>query len=203
MAEHRLDALQRRLERHHRAARDDVHHRHVARGDGTVGGDQIVQLGLPRRLADHAQALGRAAQEHVATDPIARHQPRAGLAHRVEPLQPKLQPQREFGRIGLDLGIARQQQPRFEIGEPRRHHEIVGRDLELERARIVEEGEILLDQRQDRQFAQIDLLRARQRQQQVERAFPAVDIDGERVVGVHEIRLARMAAPANPSTRSS
>ena len=45
--------------------------------------------------------------------------------------------------------------------------------------------EILLGQRQDRNLGEIDLLLARQREQQVERAFEALDVDDQRrlVVG--------------------
>ena len=70
-------------------------------------------------------------------------------------------------------GVARfrQQQPRFQVGEPRRHHEIVGGKLEAELSRRLDEREILVGQRQDRDLGEIDLLLARQRQQQVERAF--------------------------------
>ena len=49
-------------------------------------------------------------------------------------------------------GVAgfRQQQPRFQIGEPRRHHQIVGGKLEAQLPRLLDEGEILVGQRQDR-----------------------------------------------------
>ena len=43
--------------------------------------------------------------------------------------------------------------PRLEIGEPRRHHEIIGGDLEPEAARRGDEGEILVGQLQDRDLA--------------------------------------------------
>jgi hypothetical protein len=39
---------------------------------------------------------GAAAQEDVAAQPVARHQPRPGLAHRVQPFEPQLEPQRQF-----------------------------------------------------------------------------------------------------------
>ena len=40
--------------------------------------------------------------------------------------------------------------------------------------------EILVGQRQDRNLRQIDLLLTRQRQQQIERAFEAFDVDDQR-----------------------
>ena len=74
----------------------------------------------------------------------------------------------------------RQQQARLEIGEPRRHHEIVGGELEPHAPRLLDEGEILIGEREDRDFREIDLLLACQHQQQIERAFEALDIDHQR-----------------------
>ena len=108
-------------------------------------------------------------------------QPGARLAHRVEPLEPQLEPERDLLGARVGLGILGQQQAGFEVGEPRRHDEIIGRDLELERAGLRHELEILLDQLEDRDLREVDLLRARQGQQQVERAFPAVEVEGQLV----------------------
>ena len=118
---------------------------------------------------------GAPRSEHVAADAVAAEQPRARLAHRVEPLQAHLQPQRDLLGARILLRVLGQQQAGFEVGEPRRHHEIVGGDLELERARLGEIGQILLDQLQDRDLREIDLLRAGEVEQQVERPFPAVE----------------------------
>ena len=81
----------------------------------------------------------------------------------------------------------RQQQARFQVGEPGRHHEIVGGKLEAHLARRFDEGEILVGQRQDRDLGEIDLLLPRQRQQQVERAFIALDVDDQRRLIVGEL----------------
>ena len=103
------------------------------------------------------------------------------LAERLQALEPPGQ------RIGHVLGARpvgarrlRQQQPRFQVGEPRRHHEIVGGKLEAQLPRLLDEGEILLGQRQDRDLGEIDLLLAGERQQQVERALEALDVDQQR-----------------------
>src|SRR5262249_43790796 len=64
------------------------------------------------------------------------------------------------------------------------HHEIVGRELESELARLLDEGEILVRERQDRNLGEIDLLLAGERKQEVERTFEALNID-------HQCRLAR------------
>ena len=47
--------------------------------------------------------------------------------------------------------------------------------------------EILVGQRQDRNLGEIDLLLPRQRQQQVERALIALDIDHQRRLAVGEL----------------
>ena len=86
-----------------------------------------------------------------------------------------------FGRM-----LLRQQQPRFEVGEPRRHHQIVGGKFQPHFSRRLDEGEILVGQRQDGNLGEIDLLLAGERQQQVERTFKALDID-------HQRRLVRAA----------
>ena len=61
--------------------------------------------------------------------------------------------------------LARKKQFRFEISEPRRHHEIIGCNLKLELLCFGNKFEILLNERQDGDFCQINFLSARQRQQ--------------------------------------
>ena len=75
-----------------------------------------------------------------------------------------------FGGLG-------QQQARFQIGEPGRHHEVVGGELEAQLARLLDEDEVLLGQRQDRDAVEVDLLPPRKLEQEVERALEAVDVD--------------------------
>ena len=53
--------------------------------------------------------------------------------------------------------------------------EIIGGDLQLERTRLIEIGEILLDQLKDRDLREVDLLRPGEVEQQVERPLPAVE----------------------------
>src|SRR5262249_44738888 len=55
--------------------------------------------------------------------------------------------------------------------------------LEAELARLLDELQVLVGERQDRDFRQIDLLLAGEREQEIERAFEALDID-------HQCRLA-------------
>ena len=85
--------------------------------------------------------------------------------------------------------LLRQQQPRFQVGEPRRHHQVIGGEFEPHFARRLDEGEVLVGKRENGNLGEIDLLLARQRQQQIERAFEALDIDDQR-------RLVGRRAPA-------
>ena len=68
--------------------------------------------------------------------------------------------------------------------EPRRHHEIVGGKLEPQLLRFADEAEVLVGQRQHGNLGKVDLLRAGERQQQIERALVAGDVDDERVLVV-------------------
>ena len=126
------------------------------------------------------------------------------LAERLQPLQP---PGERVGHVlgGRPVGRRRlrQQQPRFQIGEPRRHHQIVGGKLEPQLARLLDEDEILLGQRQDRDLGEIDLLLAGERQQQVERALEALDVDQQRrlvgaALGAVRFRMLRLRSSGAP-----
>ncbi len=76
----------------------------------------------------------------------------------------------------------RQQQARLEIGEPRRHHQIVGREFEPHPPRCFDEREILVGEREDRDFGEIDFLLAREVEQQVERTFKTFNVDDQRLL---------------------
>ncbi len=87
-AEHRRDALDRRIERHHHRGRDHVHARLGARLDLAIG----LRRGRTSRIASRfggrsCSPSGAPRSEHVAADPVARHQPRRRLAHRAQPLR--------------------------------------------------------------------------------------------------------------------
>jgi hypothetical protein len=74
----------------------------------------------------------------------------------------------------------RQQQSRFQIRQPRRHHEIIGGQFEPDFPGLLDEHQILISERQDRNLGEIDFLLSRQRQQQVERTLIALDVDDQR-----------------------
>ena len=88
-----------------------------------------------------------------------------------------------LARGAIVMRVRRQQQPRFQKRQPGRHHQIVGRQFDPQLARLFDEFQILLSQLQHRDLAQIDLLGARQGQQQVQRPLEPVDIDDQRLGG--------------------
>jgi hypothetical protein len=72
-----------------------------------------------------------------------------------------------------------QQQTRLEVSKPRRHHEIVGGEFEPQAPGLRHMRQVLVDQGHHRDAAQINLLVAREAQQQVERTFEAFEIDDQ------------------------
>src|SRR6516164_5971891 len=96
-----------------------------------------------------------------------------------------------------ELGSARlvilrrlwQQKARFQIGEPSRHHQVVGRDLKAQLALPSDKIEVLVGESQDRDFGEIDLLLAGQREQQIDRPFITVELEHELVRPIGEIGL--------------
>ena len=125
--------------------------------------------------------LGRAAREDVATETRPADQQLGRASDLLEPAQASRERVREPRRV-LRLRLRRngEQEPRFQVGEPCGHDEIIGGELEPQFARGLDEGEILVGEFEDRNAHEIDLLAARELQQQVERTFEAVDIDLER-----------------------
>ena len=127
-------------------------------------------------------ALGRAAREHVAPEQWPLHQRRAGALHRRQHLQAMGQRRRHFlaARTFIVFRRLGQQQAGFQKRQPSRHDQIIGRDFEAQPRRCRDEGEILLGERQDRDPAQIDLLLARELQQQIDRPLEPVEIENQR-----------------------
>ena len=113
------------------------------------------------------------------------HQPVGGFSDRLEPAQPVGERGRHFlGTRSVRRRRFGQQQARFQVSQPGGHHEIIGRELEADFSRGLDERQILVGQRQDRNLGEIDLLLPRQRQQQVERALIALDVDDQRSLAV-------------------
>ena len=130
-------------------------------------------------IAD-GEALRAATGEALVAETRAHQHVLRGAPDRREASQPQRQ---RLGELrAARLVVARrlgQQQPRFQIGEPRRHHQVVGGQLQLEVARLLHVGEVLFGEREDRDLGQIDLLRARQAQQQIDRALETLELDDE------------------------
>ena len=106
------------------------------------------------------------------------HQALRGEPHRFQALEAELQQRRHHlaGRLFV-AGRLRHHQPALEVGQPRRHHEIVGGDLDALFADGLDEAQILLGERQHRNLREVDLLAPRQVEQQVEWALVAVNVD--------------------------
>ena len=87
---------------------------------------------------------------------------------------------RSAGSASSDARRCGNQQARFQIGEPGGHHQIIGGKFKLQAARLLDEGQILLGQLQDRDLLQVHLVVAGEFEQQVERAFEAAEFDDQR-----------------------
>jgi hypothetical protein len=154
-----------------------------------VGGKQVEQGGGKARVADFGDGFRIAARKNVALQLRAIHQPVRGFANGLEPAQPVGERGRHFlGARPLRRGGFGQQQPRLQEGEPRRHHQIIGGKLEPDFSGGLNEDEILIGQRQDGNPGEIDLLLPRQRQQQVERALIAFDVDHQCRLAIGDVR---------------
>src|SRR6266436_738787 len=184
-----------------------------------ISREQIVERRRILRVLDVRNRLGLAAPEHVTIELRAAEQALGNVADGFKTLEPQRQRDRHIlGALAFGRVRFRQQQARLQIGEPCRHHEVIGRQLESQLARLLDEGEILVCERQDRNFSKIDLLLARECEQEVERAFETLDIDHQcglarcpvrckvgfklDLVGVHEIAL-RALAPVSISAAHS
>jgi hypothetical protein len=109
------------------------------------------------------------------------HQPVGGFANGFQPAQAVGERRRHLLRArAVRTRRLRQQQARFQEGEPGRHHEIIGGKLEPDLSRGFDEVEILVGERQDRDLGEIDLLLPRQCEQQVERPLVALDVHHQR-----------------------
>jgi FAD/FMN-containing dehydrogenase len=91
-----------------------------------------------------------------------------------------------FGKRGLacqpaivGIGLGGEQEGGFEIGEPCGHHQIVGGELKLQAAGLLDEGKILHGKPEDRDLLQVHLVVAGQFEQQVEGALEATQLDDQ------------------------
>ena len=154
-------------------------------------------------MLDHVDGLGLAAHEHLAAELGPCHDARPDLADRLEPLELESQGRRHLGaaRLLVFAGLG-QQQARLHIGEPRRHHEIVGGELELLAGHLRDELKILVGELEDRDLRQVDLLVARQDEQQVERPFIAFEVEHQPVfrLGLDDVDFFRVVPAHIPNS---
>ena len=154
-----------------------MQHRCGPRVDPAIGTKQVIQAGPPKRFPVGCQPFGTATCKNITVDAVTGHQLRASVTHRIKPPQPLLQPQRQFLGARVFLFGLGQQQTGFEIGKPRRHHEIIRCLLERDSPGAIKIFEILIDQRQNRNLAQVHFLRPCQRKQKVKRPLPSAKVE--------------------------
>src|SRR5262249_36826812 len=101
--------------------------------------------------------------------------------HRRQQLQAVAQRRRQLGgaRLVFRGGRLGQQQARFQIGQPCRPHQVVGGDLPPHPPLRGDKGKVLVGKGEDRNPRPIDLLLARQGQQEVDRSFVAVEVEDQ------------------------
>ena len=145
-----------------------------------IGREQVEQGRRELGVLDLRDGFRIAARKDIALQLRTVHQPVRCFTNGLEPAQPIGQRSRHLlGARSVRGGGFRQQQPRFQEREPRRHHQIIRGQLEANFSRRLNEHQILVGQRQDRNLGEIDLLLPRQRKQQVERALIALDVDNQ------------------------
>ena len=146
-----------------------------------IGRKQIVECCRPLRPFDLGDRLRPPARKHLTAELRPVEQLFGHLPDRLEPPQALREGSRHvLGADAVGLGLLRQQQARFEIRKPRGHHQVIGGKLQPQLARLFDEGKVLVGKRQDRDFRQVHLLLAGKRQQQIERALKALDVDHQR-----------------------
>src|SRR5271169_985881 len=176
-----FDGFARLAKRPHRALRQAHISPRLFLPLSRVSRKQIVERRRPFRLPDLGDRLRKAAGKNLAAELRPVEQLLGHLTDRFEPPQPLRQRGRHvLGAQAVGLMLFGQQQARFQIGEPRRHHQIIGGEFEPQFARLFDEGQILIGQREYRYLGKIDLLLAGKRQQEIERTFKALDVDHKR-----------------------
>ncbi len=117
---------------------------------------------------------------HVAAERRARVEPGGQCTDALELEEALGQPRARILRLPGGQRVVGEQQAGFQPGEPGRHHQPVGGELEADAAGPLDHREILLHQRQDGDAREIDLFAAREVEQQVERPLEPVQRQQQR-----------------------
>ncbi len=162
MADQAFHALQRLLHRVNGVAFHVQGLEIVAGFDAGVGLHQI-QNGCG--IFDRAFArnhLGLATCKEITTKLIACHKTGGRAAHGFQPFQLKGQMRGQFfARWAFIVRVSRQQQARFQEGEPRGHDQIIGGQFNAQAFGFLDEAEVLFSQFKDGNFAKVNFLGAR------------------------------------------
>ncbi|MCY1408424.1 hypothetical protein D9M71_237440 [compost metagenome] len=155
----------------HVATAQHLGHRHQQLFQ-TDFGQQLACLGLGRVQLGHVE---------VATDPV---QAIDTFGCRLEALV-LLQAPDQFGAwvvfFRFDLGRARQEHARLDLGEHRGHHQVLGRQLQAHGLHQLDIAHVLAGDFRHRDVEDVDVLLADQVQQQVERAFERFEEHFQRI----------------------
>jgi hypothetical protein len=128
-------------------------------------------------------AAGDARRRSVRPSARARIEQGCGITHRDTAMGTMFGVGSEDGFFGFGFGIGGKQRGRFQEGEPGGHDEVFSRDLEAGAAFAFDMGEVLIDERDDRDAGEIDAACAGQIEELFERALPAFEAQDQFVGG--------------------
>ena len=143
--------------------------------DVAEGADQAEEIDLDLRLGRLAGDLGN---RTVGARPLRAAQRLAlvqQLGRRLELLVLEQPPHQRLARIFLGIFLrrvgARQQHPRLDVDQRRRHHQELARDVEVHLLHQIDVVEVLLGDQRDRDVVDAELVLPDQMQQEIERAL--------------------------------
>ena len=137
--------------------------------------DQRGQVQGQSAAIDLGMVLRHAAREHILPERRASAEPHGEQTDLREHAEAIGQGLGGDGTVFHFLLIGGEQQARFQPCQPRRHHQPIGREFQSHPFCTLDHGQELFDQRQDRDFRQIDFLRAGEVEQQIQRPLEAVE----------------------------
>src|SRR5215469_2748704 len=173
-----------------------------------VGREKIIEGRRPLGVLDVNDGFRSTAAEHITIKLRTCDQLLCSLANRLEPSQAERERRRHVLGAGADdLFVVGNEQARLEKCQPGRHHQIVGCQFKSKPARFLNESQILIGKRQDRDLGNIDFLLPRQSQQQVEGSLETLHIhnEGRLVRGAisKRLRISRKLVGDHDSARES